>query len=373
MRLILALILTFSVLGVPGAAAADSGVEKPVWQISLKIPDYPSENGLRPWVRPAVTFIDPDEVVVAYASPARNAPPGTWELEVFVLGEQDGRVQLHKTFPMSGRSAGLFRSKLGKLIIWLGDKLIVLLPKTFEREKSRELRGGVEPYSDGQHVVLVNWNGYTVKTGPGSGYVHDSTDTVSFVRLDTLETEATCEVDGLDIPKAVMGDLAVNTVTAAGGRRAVYLGNFCDAWKRISDLQGGVSFLSIDKLVVADYPDLERPHVTLLTTGGNQVCSVDLAKYSGSLDAAKPSSDGRRLALEIHDLRGSEKPTLDMYRHFSRTHISVYGPKSDSCLALLLDVGTTKRPRWPFDFALSSDGSRLAVLGDGRVRMFRVP
>jgi len=365
--------LVLLAVGVCSSSAGDSTQQKPAWQAELNVPDYPKQNGLRPFIRPAVTFLDPAAVAVAYAIAAPKDSPFPWELSLSILSVTDGSVQVRKTFPMAGKSAGLFRSRAGKLIVWLGGRLIVLSPQTFSTERSRELRGGVGPYTDGEHVVVVDWRGYTVKTGPHSGYVHDSTYKVSFVRLDTLETEAACDVDGLDIPKAVQGDFVANMVTAADGRHGVYLGSFCGVWKRVSDLQGRADFLSPDSLVVTDRPDMERPRVTVITKEGKEVCAVDLKKYSGSLEPAKPSSEGRRFALKIHDLAGFEKSSWDIYRHLSRTHISVYGPASNSCLTVLLDADTTKRPKPPFDFALSPDGGSLVVLGDGRVRMFRVP
>src|SRR5579863_2952793 len=233
------------------ARAGNTTSPKPEWQIKLTIPDYPDGVGLRPSVRPAVTFVDSNKLAVAYAIPAPKGSRSAWELDLLVLSAADGSIQGRNTFSMAGRNAGLFRSLEGKLVVSLGDGLRVL-SQTLSTERSRALEGGIEPYSDGNHVILVKSQAVAVKTGPQSGYVRGAGYNVSFVRLDTLETQAACERAGLDIPAAILGDWVATSVSSRDAHRGIYLGSFCEDWKRISDLQGRPDFLGPETLVVTD-------------------------------------------------------------------------------------------------------------------------
>jgi hypothetical protein len=363
----------FLTMGVSSAGAGNSASPKPDWQVSLSVPSYHEKAGLRPSVRPAAIFIGPGDLAVAYASAAPKGSRSAWEANLVVMSAQDGAIRAHKVFAMAGRSAGIFRSEQGKLVVWLGDRLEVLSPQTLLTEESREVEGAVQPYSDGKRIILLKSKAVFVKTEPQTGYVRGSGFSVSFVRLDTLETQAACDRDGLDIPHAIQGNHLANRITSGDGGWAIYLGTLCGGWKRISDLQGRPDFLSPDRLVVTAPPDEDHPRLTVITTTGEEVCSTELKKHSGSLEPAKPSLDGTRLAVRIHDLAGLEIPALDIYRHVSKAHITVYGVTNGACTPSLLDVETKVSPRAPSEFDLSFDGGHLVILGDGQVRMFRVP
>jgi hypothetical protein len=340
----------------------------PDWVLNLSLPRYPREFGLRPFVRPAATFVDSNRLAVAYAIPAPKGSRFAWELNLLVLNAADGSIQARNVFPMAGRNAGLFRSREGKLVVSLGDGLQVLSPETLSTEKRHEVEGVLQPYSDGDHGVLIKSNVAFVETGPRSGYAHGSGRKVSFVRLDTLETAAECERADLDVPDAIEGDLVATSITGRDTERAIYLGSFCGEWKRISDLKGHPDFLGPDRLVVSD-----RPDVSVLTTTGKEVCRIELKKHSGSLGPTETSSDVTRFAVRIADTAGLEIPSLDMWRHISKMHVVVYGFAKDACSSTLLDVEIKTVPKPPFDFALSPDGGRLVIVGDGRVSVFRVP
>jgi hypothetical protein len=363
----------FVTIGVFSAGEATSASPKPEWQVSLSVPAYHEKAGLRPWVRPALMFIDPGELAVAYASAAPKGSRSTWEANLVVMSALDGAIRARKVFAMAGRSAGIFRSEEGKLVVWLGDRLEVLSLQTLLTEKSREVEGAAQPYSDGERIILLKSKTVFVKTGPQTGYARGSGYNVSFVRLDTLETQAACDREGLDIPHAIQGNHLANSITSGDRGWAIYLGTLCGDWKRISDLQGRPDFLSPERLVVTAPPDEDHPRLAVITTDGKEVCSTELKKHSGSLEPAKPSLDGTRFAVRIHDLAGLEIPALDIHRHVSKAHITVYGVTNGACTPSLLDVETKVSPRAPSEFALSFDGSHLVILGDRQVRMFRVP
>ena len=361
------------IVGACSAEASNTAPPKPEWQVSLGVPSYPGKARLRPSVRPAAIFIAPGELAVAYANAAPKDSQSAWEANLVLMSARDGAIRTRRTFGMAGSNAGIFRSEQGKLVIWLGDRLEVLSPQTLLTEKSREVEGSVQPYSDGERIILLKSNVTTVETGPQTGYARGSGFNVSFVRLDTLETQVSCESAGVGLPHAIQGNHLANTMTGGGGRWAIYLGTLCGDWKRISDLQGRTDFLSPERLVVTARPDTDHPRLAVITITGREVCGTELKKYSGSLEPVAPSLGGTRFAVKIHDLAGLEIPALDIYRHVSKAHIAVYGFTNGICTPSLLDVPTKVSSRPPFDFALSFDGGHLVILGDGQVRMFRVP
>jgi len=108
------------------------------------------------------------------------------------------------------------------------------------------------------------------------------------------------------------------------------------------------------------------------TSTDGQVLMTDVfPRRETSSGKTAVAQGGRFIAVSLHTEKSKfELLALESYLRIAAIHIRVY----DMALRKqILTVGVTPLPRKYYDFALSPDGSKLAVLDDRRVSLYAVP
>ncbi|MHB8485708.1 MAG: hypothetical protein ACYDCM_08260 [Candidatus Acidiferrales bacterium] len=89
----------------------------------------------------------------------------------------------------------------------------------------------------------------------------------------------------------------------------------------------------------------------------------------------KTARDSGVFAVEIRRLRGATIPTLDMYAFPAADQIAVYSLNEKKRIFTIKVKGSSPWPPWTFvvtRYALSPDGSLLAVLSNDSVKVYNL-
>jgi hypothetical protein len=344
-------------------AAREGAQPKPLWHFDLKEVGYHRTNYAKAKfyalsvVRPKISFLGPDTVVVAFASGDPKQPPltGAWTLHVTTLDARTGRLKLHKTFPIVGHEAGIFVSADNNLIVWLGATLTLLSPE-FQTIRQRELPKSRNPA----------WTNLRFALSPTRRTLFvGSTDQLTAEMLDTrtLESVTTCKCSELgELPMTITDRFAARL---DGKTKKVLVSEPCREWTpipafNVTAYPNNVRFLNDDMLVVG-----QANIFTLLQRSGSVLKTVSFPKHSLAKEAF-PSHDDRQFALSGMLMGGIEIPALDIYRHPVSVQFGLYDAMAETeSMALEIAPGYS-------EVAMSADASMLVAVADDEVQLFKL-
>jgi hypothetical protein len=156
------------------------------------------------------------------------------------------------------------------------------------------------------------------------------------------------------------------------GGEGAYRWPLCDFNHRVElplNAQGRSTVLN-DDLFVQDTHDLRKNQETLevISADGHAKFRRDIAKHEsadGLWAPIRSSERGDRIAVAILTTRGGNR-TLDISSHVTALRIAVYDIEAGKELA---SVAVSAKHKYRFEFDLSPDGRRLAILEDDVVKV----
>ncbi len=145
----------------------------------------------------------------------------------------------------------------------------------------------------------------------------------------------------------------------------LYRWPFCEHEQGIQiplEASGFLRALNDESLViVAHFVNRHRPaEIQILSPDGHVKFRQAIAKHDIFMNRIRNSERGDRFAIDIWTLRGSLQ-ALDISGRRVAHRVAVYSSKTGQMLA---DISVNPTQRYGFDFALSPDGHRLAVVVD---------
>jgi hypothetical protein len=136
----------------------------------------------------------------------------------------------------------------------------------------------------------------------------------------------------------------------------------------VHDLGYG-QFLNDQSFLVGAKGEKDHPLLEVVSPEGQVKFRQPMAKHEGWRSAWQPipaDEGGDRIALDLITMRGGNE-TLDISGHITARRVVVYDIETGKELA---SVPVTPLHRYPaFEFNLSPDGHRLAILDDDVVRI----
>jgi hypothetical protein len=129
-----------------------------------------------------------------------------------------------------------------------------------------------------------------------------------------------------------------------------------------------IQFVNDDTFVI------ERYHMIVARVDSSISFSVELPK--GRFGISVKTTGGSRFAVVEGRMRGLQSTPLDMYPFLSADRVAVYSLSQPHVVYALKLQGTSPRSPWAIhfdDLAISPDGSLLAVVSDGILKVYRLP
>lgn len=148
----------------------------------------------------------------------------------------------------------------------------------------------------------------------------------------------------------------------------------CDYEHRIEmplKIGGSWRVLSDDAFVVFPYSKTGSQGLEVLSSRGELKFQATLLKHESPKTGWPPpqgSEQANRLAVNVLTIRG-ENRVLDLGGHVTFSRIAVYDIELKKELA---SIPVNPKHRYNFEFSLSPDGHRLAILEDDTVKVFRL-
>lgn len=373
----LCFIFGLSILVPALCAASPEGTQKPLWSNEAVQDLSKARNSHAPLLfdrsRAGVTFLDDKQLIVHEVQLDGGEKPSLRESEVSnpfalhasILDTNSGKSLLSRDWPTSIHNSsvdavnGGILIRTGVTLRWLTEELADVRDITF-RENDR-----------GFH-----WDLLTLRVSPSGG-------TLMVNRINQNANESYLEVFGADTsnPKyswkqspalyhlySISDDgIAAADLNQDGLMRASF-GSV--NWKKSGNkFKPGClnlpTFIAKDRLVVQACRDL-----LLIDKEGQPDLLYRLGETESLTEKIAFSSDGRFVALSVSDVEVKKHILSEQSSHTVATHIAVYDV---SAKRSVLTVSVTPLPRNDYDFALSPDGSKLAVLRDRNVTVYSVP
>jgi hypothetical protein len=156
------------------------------------------------------------------------------------------------------------------------------------------------------------------------------------------------------------------------GGEGAYRWPLCDYEHRVElplNAQGRWTVLN-DDLLVQDTRDLRKnqERLEVISSDGHEKLRMDMAKHESADSLFAPirsSQRGDRIAVEILTTRGGNR-TLDISSHVTARRVAVYDIETGKELA---SIPVNSKHRYRYEFDLSPDGHRLAILEDDTVKV----
>jgi hypothetical protein len=362
-----------------------SANERPLWEIDLRQFGY--ERWLRRSTRPlplvvdfadidhlAVGWIRPDVVHVAGRKDTYGPEPA--HLNVVILDTKTGQKQSKTEWPTSARYSSaplLFGIPDGRLLI-CSDKFLRLLSTTLEVVRERELpdhRSCVNvafQHSQSRRVLLVS-------------ILSEHSRQMELLDVGML-TVLSNWTDEQAASATFRGILSISDHWLAGycgEPKELCLRRFDKGWQPFhpngfdTQMDKGqripVSFVSDEILVI------ERKTTGIVAVDGTVLFQIAPPEKHFLLLPAT-SAGGSRFALVEDRFRGLKSEPLDMYPFGANDRASVYDIKDRQRIFSLKLKGTSPWTPWDVHdtyLALSPNGTHLAVLSDGVLKIYRLP
>ncbi len=362
-----------------------TGSDRPLWEIDLRQFGY--ERWLRRSTRPLplfVDFTDVDHLAVGWIRPdiphvdGRRAPlgPEPAHLNVVILDAKTGQKQSKTEWPTSARyfSAPLFFGIPDGRLLICSDNVLRLLSPTLEVVREQELPNHAScvnvafQHSPSRRTLLV-----TILSEHSRQMELLGVETLAILSSWTEERAASA---------TFMGILSISDHWLAGycgEPTELCLRRFDKGWQPFHpngfDTQMDkrqripVSFVSDEILVV------ERKTTGIVTVDGTVLFRIAPPEKHFLLLPAT-SAGGARFALIEDRFRGLRSEPLDMYPFQANDRALVYGIKDRRNVFSLKLKGTSPWTPWDVHdnyLALSPNGTHLAVLSDGVLKIYPLP
>lgn len=357
------------------------GKDKPIVDIDLHKFGYERYRNTHTIWPTFVYFIDVQNLALAWVTPddreaaARTGilTPTPAHLHVLLLDAVTGQKRGSQDFPVPSSPIRFFGTRDGKFLTCTGNVLRLfssdfspLLEKHDLHDQgctasfSREI--GVSP---SRQTLLLSY-----PSGKDRG--------TALLRIETFSVVA----DWTD--QSTVRDISDHWLVGhCGETREVCIREIDHPWQpfRLSDL--GERWDTPLQLRFVDDETLAvtvANKMTVVTVGGNPVFRSELAKNEvfGELtsESLVTSTDSRRFAVMENRLRGWQSAFLDMYHIRANDRIVVYSIPDRRAVYAVKVRGTSPWTPWHDrrnQFALSQDGTLLAVVCDDVLRVYRLP
>jgi hypothetical protein len=383
-------VLVGVVLGVCGMRAQarepkpTSANDRPLWEIDLRQFGY--ERWLRRSTRPlplVVDFTDIDHLAVGWIRPdgasvaGRNDTygPEPAHLNVVILDAKTGQKQSRTEWPTSARyfSAPLFFGIPDGRLLICSDNVLRLLSPTLEVVREQELPDRAScvnvafQHSPSRRTLLVS-----ILSEHSRRMELLDVGTLAVLSSWTEERAASAPFRGI---------LSISDHWLAGycgEPNELCLRRFDKGWQPFpngfdAQMDKGqhipVSFVSDEILVV------ERKTTGIVAVDGTVLFRIAPPEKHFLLLPAT-SAGGARFALIEDRFRGLKSEPLDMYPFGANDRALVYGIKDRRSIFSLKLKGTSPWTPWDVHdnyLALSPNGTHLAVLSDGVLKIYRLP
>ncbi len=359
-------------ISVECALAASDSHPRSIWEVDLRKFGYekPAKRwgegrGEYPWLwlPRYLSFTASNAVAVGFVAreethslPTREQPPLAFHV-VFFAG-RNGRILQAKKWPTTEwYENALFASSSGSLVVQAGKALLVY-SSDFKLVAQRRLaaeRIVIEPSPAGESLLLRLISSRNIQT--------------EVIRTSDLSLRAALTGSSADS----VGNGAVVISRNAHAKplvRQLFIQEL--STKRVNLIYEGrhkkcamdASFVTPTSL----YASCEPEAFVLTTTG--EVLFKDKYGKRVSIDRdPRPAMSGQRFAVAITTLKGGSE-ILDLPSHAERTSVIVYDLASRS---RIIEVEVEPLPETTFDYALSTDGTLLAVLADGVITVYGIP
>ena len=372
-------LVSFALLLVLALGGSDSTAQVPradlpLWVVDLKTlgyPPHPTENFSKTFGSPPtkLAFADPEHLVASFIS----ADPGTrseregrpdsfrLRLHIVVFDPRTGQVSPRRDWPTPNANDGVVDAHDGKVIVRSGDRL-TLYGTTLEVLKERELTPNHGP-NEGLLNVLTSPTGRFVLLE----FLHGDRREYRWMDADNLETLQSFS-DNL-FPLSI-SDKEIGGWRHAASREPEFVIRKPDEPGRTIPLSeyrsNKVTFVDEDTIVIeSDYSPM-----TLVRTDGTLLEKVTPQSHY-FFSRVTPSVDGRRFAFTGSRIRNISEI---LYPHQQWEYVQRVTVYDISTHAFICDVQVRHSEKnRDFPLALSPNGSMLAFLDGGSLKVYKLP
>lgn len=351
--------------------ALDPTGQVPIWRVDLHPLGFGSDQAQRGeyWLTRfmrAVAITRSGDVGVIFHTfkmTSRGFVPGTWSTHFVIVDRDSGKVRTSKEWPMADRpdvpsiittpdAHLLVYSDFSSALALYSSNLELISSVNFERHADSNWVS-----TDGRYFF------YEVRDGSRYGLTMIETSMLKTVQSWTS-----------DFPIAAASNryLARWEQAKDQDRRSLFVRSRDSEWKEIYRDTGCAfaQFLTDDFLLVRSCDK-----ATTLNTHGDIACAVtippkhDMRLFFGT-SRVGTSSDGKRFAISTAQLK--KQPWWTGDPGFDKVHPTLIVYDAASCVPIS-SFSLNKNEERPFAFALSADGSMLALLRSGFLELYRLP
>lgn len=353
---------------ISAAAQRSAAISVPLWDSQLYLTDeaqVPKQQRLGAF-KSGVVF-ENDNIVLAY-SVTRNASPALSQrgsrlssdpylLRLVLYDAKSGKMIGGGELPTLPRQTELLVTNSGKLLIRTGN-IIGVYDSALRQLANKQL----DKSNEYEHFGLsLSPSGKVVWLRHDSGY-HSSFQALD---ADSLVEKATCNGDQLD--RSFSGSDTWITAPTFPDENRLLLSNCRGKWKLLFATNGVANagnpvFVSNDTILVSS----KHKFLLLRTDGSTSL----LDNQPASMSVENKITVARSSTLAAVSLAHFSGGLFDGQLRRKKTSIIVYNVQARipvSSLRILPD------PQFAYDFALSPDGSMLAVMTDSHLRVYRLP
>lgn len=273
------------------------------------------------------------------------------------LDANTGKVLATLDWPTDSRNAGIIAVHDGKFVTQRGNELTLYTP---DLKASKQLRLPL--------LVESSWVAYPSPSGKNVLLLPSGHRAGSWLWLETDSLQVLHSWEDTQNGEVAMADDKVAMIKCTWSHNCeptieIRTGN--TAWKPIAlgSRQSHPQFVNDDMLFLSGHP------AKLIRADGEVVFVEDRFSACGS-GAVFPSANARRLVVPSCKLKGSS-PVLDMGGYQLLQKIYIYDAPFHE-VGFVLEVGGPKS-RGLTPFAVSPDGSKLAILNDESIEVLQLP
>jgi hypothetical protein len=366
----------FSQVNVADDLPETSGDQKPLWELSL-LPLGFLKKQL--WSRVHLGFANSDSLVVTWTVPAKRIPPTSQEpqptrgatLIVVRLDAHTGKQLSKNELPIPASSRfKTYVTGQGNLLVRSGQDIRLFSPE-FHSLRDKEFPTPTKPGWFGDMKISPSGKSLLVCPANGDASPAQVLDAETFDVLDTfpIQVHRPCSYYGA-------GDRSV--VSPGLKQIGLYIRDFGGAWRTLQSNEDS-NMPGSEKLRAATFLNEGTSLVefndrfSVITVQGALLYTKSLPKGVQWGRPAITSAGGDYYALVKDRIRGLTVPTLDMYAYATPDELLVFSTEKGEEVFRVKVEGVS--PWFHKDlyqqYALSADGSLIAVLTNGMLRVFR--
>lgn len=350
----------------------------PLWSAEVLPEDFtPIRNPLAAMViqrdQPGIVFIDDNRIVVyeveSTGSLSSRASPdisSSFQLHASILSSDAGLLISTKNWPTRAHYSSI-QAAAGGLAVRTSDKL-TLVSKDFGKIAVFTL-----PNLD-RCMLTISATQRTILSNCLSNELKIS-------RFDILDGNTLqLKYSWSESPPLYRSYSVTDTGIVASdlSQPALIFSKFASrGWDRIvksTKTCPNLPLIAADNWIFTECRDLslEKHSTLMLSSMDGQVLMTDQFDKGENLsDGARISKNEQFVAFSLDTSSVERKILSEPSEHRVATHIAVYA--LDDLKKRILTIGVSPLPKDDYDFALSPDGAKLAVLTDRRVSVYSVP